>query len=204
MYKASSFPWDWGSYRWRCPLQYRRVCNRVAYWALHQNQHRKAGFWFLWRLAACFGRCTRCIRDKTATTEVQLWKFLKFSSGFWRATLIQKWRGNDASITDPKLCKTMGICNDRTLWELFQHWKLMLHLIWSSTNLNHGTLKIHSSLQKFLDKSSLNQLLDSMSWFYTTNLLEADVVSCDERDHPIPNPRKMCSPWLATAREEIN
>lgn len=58
------------------------------------------------------------------------------------------------SLTPKLSCKTMGICNDRTLWELFQHWKLMLHLIWSSTNLNHGTLKNHSWLQKFLDKSS--------------------------------------------------
>lgn len=100
MYKAGLFRWTEEA-KWRFPLLYGSATG-LHIWPYIRINTGKQDVDLKSRFAACFGRCIRCIRDKTATTEVQLWKFLKLSSGFWGATHIQQWHGNGASITHPK------------------------------------------------------------------------------------------------------
>ena len=150
MYKASSFPCDRGSYRWRFPLQYGSA---TAYWALHQNRHRKAGCWFLWRFAACVGRC---VRDKFCTP-------LKSS--------YESFSNSQVAFEEPPVFSSdMGMVHRSLTQNSVKQWGFAMIgpsesyfnieswcCIWSEAPpiWIMGLLKIEAAwLQKFLDKSS--------------------------------------------------
>ena len=130
-----------------------RVCNRIAYLALHQNRQRKAGCWFLWRFAAFFSE------------DVKGTKLQPLKSSY------ESFSNSQVAFEEPPVFRSdMGMVHRSLTQNSVKQWGFAMIgpsesyfnieswcCIWSEAPpiWIMGLLKIAAAwLQKFLDKSS--------------------------------------------------